>query len=89
LHFSSLKRRRRCFTGFDPGLMFSLCSATSLGIPFMLEGFHANTSRFTLRKLMNALSYLGSSAVPIQSVRPSSEMTASLTSLVGSKEQAA
>jgi hypothetical protein len=34
-----LKRRRRCFTGFDPDLMFNLCSATSLGIPFMLEGF--------------------------------------------------
>jgi hypothetical protein len=48
-------------------LMFNLCSATSLGIPFMSEGFHSNTSRFTLRKLMSALSYLGSSAVPIRS----------------------
>jgi hypothetical protein len=35
------------------------------------------------------LSYLGSSTVPIRSVRPSSETTASLTSLAGSKEQAA
>jgi hypothetical protein len=25
LHFSSLKQRRCCFTGFDPDLMFSLC----------------------------------------------------------------
>jgi hypothetical protein len=70
-------------------LMFSLCSATSVGIPFMSEGFHANTSRFTLRKSPSALSYLGSSVVPIRSVRPSSETTASLTSLAGSKEQAA
>jgi hypothetical protein len=84
-----LKRRRRCFTGFDPSLMFNLCSATSLGIPFMLEGFHANTSRFALRKSTSALSYLGSSAVLIRSVQPSLETTASLTSLAGSKEQAA
>jgi hypothetical protein len=83
-----LKRRRRCFTGFDPSLMFILCSATSLGIPFMLEGFHANTLRFSLRKSTSALSYLGSSVVPIRSVRPSSETVASLTSLAGSKEQA-
>jgi hypothetical protein len=81
-----LKRRRRCFTGFDRGLMFNLCSATSLRIPFMSEGFHANTSRFALRKSTSALSYLGSSAVRIRSVRPSSETTASLTSLGGSKE---
>jgi hypothetical protein len=63
-----LKRRRRCFTGFDPRLMFNLCSTTSLGIPFMLEGFHANTSRFALKKATSALSYLGSISVPIQSV---------------------
>jgi hypothetical protein len=49
-------------------LMLSLCSATSLGIPFMSEGFHVNMSRFTLRKSMSVLSYLGSSGVPIQSV---------------------
>jgi hypothetical protein len=69
-------------------LMFNLCSATSFGIPFMSEGFHANTSRFTLRKSTSALSYLGSSVVPIWSVRPLSETTASLTSLAGSNEQA-
>jgi hypothetical protein len=84
-----LKRQRRCFTSFDPGLMFNLCSATSLGIPFMSEGFHANTSRFALRKSMSALFSLGLSVVPILSVRPSSETTASLTSLAGSKERAA
>jgi hypothetical protein len=84
-----LKWRRRCFTDFDPGLMFSLCSATCLGIPFMSEGFHANTSRFALRKSTSALSYLGSSAIPIRRVQPSSQTIASLTSLAGSKEQAA
>jgi hypothetical protein len=88
-HVSSLKRRRRCFTGFDPSLMFNLCSTTSLGVPFMSEGFHANTSRFALRKSTSALSYLGSSTVPIWSVRTSSETSASLTSLAGSKEHAA
>jgi hypothetical protein len=55
----------------------------------MSEGFHANTSRFALRKSTSTLSYLGSSVVSIQIVRPSSETTASLTSLAGSKEQAA
>jgi hypothetical protein len=47
-----LKRHKHCFTCFDPGLTFNLCSATSLEIPFMSEGFHANTSRFGLRKLL-------------------------------------
>jgi hypothetical protein len=84
-----LEWRRRCFTGFDLGLMLSLCSTTSLGTPFMSEGFHANTSMFALRKSTSALSYLGSSAVSIRSVRPSSETTTSLTSLAGSKEHAA
>jgi hypothetical protein len=83
-----LKRRRRCFTGFDPDLIFNMCSATSLGIPFMSEGFHANTSRFGLRKSTSALSYLGSSVVPIRSVWPLSETDTSLTSLAGSKEHA-
>jgi hypothetical protein len=84
-----LKRRRHCFTDFNPSLMFNLCSATSLEIPFMSEGFHVNTSMFALRTSKSALYYLGSSDVPIRSVRPSSETTASLTSLAGSKEQAA
>jgi hypothetical protein len=53
----------------------------------MSEGFHANTSRFVLSKSTSVLSYLGSSVVPIRSVRLSLEMTASLTSLAGSKEQ--
>jgi hypothetical protein len=82
-----LKRRRRCFTSFDPGLLFSLSLATSLGIPFKSEGFHANTSRFALRRSTSALSYLGSIVVPIRSIQPSSETTASLTSLADSKEQ--
>jgi hypothetical protein len=70
-------------------LMFNLCSATSLGIPFISEGFHANISRFALRKSTSALFYLRLSVILIRSVRPSSEMTASLKSLAGSKEQAA
>jgi hypothetical protein len=57
---------------------------TSLGIPSMFEGFHANMSRFAQRKSTSVLSYLGSSAVPIRSVRPSSETA---TSLAGSKEE--
>jgi hypothetical protein len=55
----------------------------------MSEGFHADTSRFALRKSTSALSYLGSSAVLIWSTRPLSETIASLMSLAGSKEQAA
>jgi hypothetical protein len=38
---------------------------------------------------MSALSYLGSSVVPIRSVWPSSKTVASLTSLAGSKVQVA
>jgi hypothetical protein len=83
-----LKRRRRCFTGIDPGSIFNLCLATSLKIPFMSEGFQANTSRFSLRKSTSALSYLGTSTIPIRSVWPSSETATSLSSLAGSKEQA-
>ena len=44
LHFSSLKRRRRCFTGLEPGWIFKVCSATSLGMPGISEGFHAKMS---------------------------------------------
>jgi hypothetical protein len=44
-------------------------------------------SRFALRKSTSALSYLGSSVAPIQSIRLSLETTASLMSLAGSKEQ--
>jgi hypothetical protein len=82
-----LKRQRRFFTGFIPSLMFNLCLATSLGIPFMSEGFHANKSRFALRKSTSVLSYLGPSAIPIRSMW--SETAASLTSLARLKEQAA
>jgi hypothetical protein len=57
--------------------------------PFMSKDFHANTLRFALRKSTSVPSYLGSSTVPIWSIRPSPETTASLTSLAGSKEQAA
>jgi hypothetical protein len=69
-------------------LMLSLCSTTFLGIPFTSEGFHANTSRFALRKSASALSYLGSSVIPIRSLRLSLETIVSLTSLAGTKEQA-
>jgi hypothetical protein len=49
-------------------LMFSLCSTTFLGIPFMSKGFHANASRFVFRKTTSALSYLGSRVVPIPNI---------------------
>src|SRR6185503_9956688 len=41
--FSSSKRCSRCFTGWEPGLMWSACSATSLGMPGISDGFQAKT----------------------------------------------
>jgi hypothetical protein len=57
--------------------------------PLHVGGFPREHIEFTLRKSTSALSYLGSSVVPIRSVRPLLETTASLRSLAGSKEQAA
>ena len=44
LCFPSSKRCRHYFTGLEPGLIFKACSVTSLGMPGMSEGFHANMS---------------------------------------------
>ena len=41
LFLSSSKWRRHCWTGLDPGKMRSSCSATSLGMPDMPDGFQA------------------------------------------------
>jgi hypothetical protein len=43
----------------DSSLTHKECSTTSLGMPLMPEGFHANISFFTRRKPTSALSYLG------------------------------
>ena len=89
LRLSSLKRRRRCFTGLEPGVMFRACSATSLGMPGMSEGFHANMSIFARRKSTSALSYLGVRDVPTLATLALSLLGSSSTSLAfstGSKD---
>lgn len=42
--FSSSDLCSRCFTGLESGLTRKECSATSLGMPFILEGFQAKMS---------------------------------------------
>ena len=49
---------RRCFTGLEPTWMSKACSKTSLGMPSMSEGLHANISAFARRKSMSTASYL-------------------------------
>jgi hypothetical protein len=65
--FSS-KRGRCCFTGLEMTWMSKECSTTSLSMPSMFEGLHANTSAFTWRKSTNTSSYLGSSSELIRNV---------------------
>jgi hypothetical protein len=60
-----LKRRSRCFTGLEPGLIHKACSVTSFRMPDMSEGFHAKMSFFVRRKSMSALSYLGDRVAPM------------------------
>ena len=64
LCFSSSKWRRRWETGFVVGRMFKECSATSRGMPGMLEGFHAKKSWLARRKSTSVLSYSLESVVP-------------------------
>src|SRR3954470_5783548 len=52
--FSSPKRHRGCFTGLNFGSMFMLCSASSLGTPFMLAGCQAKMSLFSWRNSTSA-----------------------------------
>jgi hypothetical protein len=47
-------------TGLASGLIFRQCSITSLGIPGISDGFHANTSAFAWRKATSASSYFSS-----------------------------
>ena len=44
LCFPSSKRHRCYFTGLEPGLIFEVCLATSLGMLSMSEGFHTKMS---------------------------------------------
>src|SRR4051812_27337127 len=64
LLLSSEKRLRGCLTGFEPGQMCSLCSASSLGTPDMSCGDHAKMSRFSRRNSTSSLSYLSLSPAP-------------------------
>ena len=89
LHFSSSKQRRRCFIGLKPGLIFKVCSATSLGMPSMSKGFHAKMSLLAQRKLMSVLSYSKESVVPMHTTLPLEPLGSMRTSLVpstGSKD---
>jgi hypothetical protein len=70
LRFSLSKWHSRCFTGLEMGLIHRECSATSLMMPLMSEGFHANMSFSSRRKLTSMLSYLGGSLDPMRTVRP-------------------
>src|SRR4051812_46748692 len=57
--FSEEKRLRDSLTGLAFGSTCNFCSAKSLGIPDISEGFHAKISQFSRRKLMISSSYLG------------------------------
>ena len=70
--FSAENLRKRCFLGTVVALMFKECSINSLGTPGMSTGFHANTSRLALRKLMSSSSYLSLSPAPMIAVLDSS-----------------
>src|SRR3954468_21692033 len=52
------KTPQRLLTGFEPGRMCNLCSASSLGTPDMSCGDHAKMSRFSRRNSTSLLSYL-------------------------------
>ena len=82
LRFSSSKRRRRCFTGLEPGWIFKVCSATSLGMPGISEGFHAKISLLSWRKSTSTLFYLEESVVPMRTLLASEFLGSTRTSLV-------
>ena len=63
---SSSKQHRRCLVGFEPRTRHNACSATSLGMPSMSDGFHVKTSQLAHRKLVSSLSYLAGSLVSIR-----------------------
>jgi hypothetical protein len=51
-------------TGLASGLIFRWCSITSLGIPGICDGSHANTSAFAWRKATSASFYFSPSVRP-------------------------
>ena len=59
---SGANHRSFCLMGFEPLLISMVCSANSLGTPGISAGFHAKMSLLSLRKLVSASSYLGSSS---------------------------
>ena len=69
---SGEKRRNCCFFGVALGLTFKACSINSLDTPGIFAGFHANTSRLALRKLMSSSSYLSLKPAPMIAVLESS-----------------
>jgi hypothetical protein len=66
LRFSSSNQCRCCLIGLELAQISKECSATSLGMPDMSKGLHANTLTFTRRKSTSIASYLGSSWEPIR-----------------------
>ena len=89
LRFSSSKRRRCCFIGLETGWIFKVCSATSLGMPGISEGFHAKMSLLPRRKSTSALSYSEESVVLMRTILPSvlpGSMRTSLEPSAGSKD---
>jgi hypothetical protein len=57
--FSWLKRHRPCLTGFEPGLLLTVCSVTSWETPDISSELHTNMSLLHQRKSTSSLSYLG------------------------------
>ena len=55
--FGSKNRRIVCCTGLALGSTLRACSASSLGIPGMSDGSHANISQRSRRNSMSAPSY--------------------------------
>ena len=91
LQFSSSKRRRCCFTGLEPFLIFKACSATSLGMPDMSKGLHTKMSLLARRKSASTLFYLEKSVVPMRTTLPLEPLGSRRTSLApsrGSKDPA-
>jgi hypothetical protein len=65
LRFSSLKRRRPCLTGLDPGFMLRVCSETSQKMPDMSVGLHTKMALLHRRKSMSLPSYFRFKPAPI------------------------
>jgi hypothetical protein len=72
---------RLLLTGLVSGLIFRQCSITSLGIPGICDGSHANTSTFAWRKETSASSYFLSRSPAMRVVWV--ESTASQMALTG------